>query len=123
MQFYFTFSDQTESFSTTSMKPSVEEDVGSVYNDSTCQNVGDVDVSQGAEDALGSTPLGAMTPPAGGAGTLLCETGHQLRTPPSKNLDAKHDEDAPLRFKALIDILGPGSHQGRQLELCRNNYS
>jgi hypothetical protein len=33
-------------------------------------------------------------------------------TPPSTNLDADHDEDAPLRYRHLTDILGPGSPPG-----------
>jgi hypothetical protein len=28
-------------------------------------------------------------------------------------LDADHDEDAPLRYRALSDILGPGSPPGQ----------
>jgi hypothetical protein len=112
MQFDFTASDQTESFPTTSIEPSAEEDIGLVYIDSARQNTGVMDVSQGAEDGQGSTPLGAMTPPTGGAGTPLSEGRHQLRTPPSENLDADHEKDAPLRFRALIDNLGPGSPPG-----------
>jgi hypothetical protein len=45
----------------------------------------------------------------GGAGTPQSDVGHQSRTPPSKNLDTDHDEDAPLRYRRLTDILGPGS--------------
>jgi hypothetical protein len=29
-------------------------------------------------------------------------------TPPSTNLDVDHDEDAPLRYRHLTDILGHG---------------
>jgi hypothetical protein len=94
-----------------------------VQLDAIGQNGGDVGVSQGAEDGLGSTPMGAMTPPTGGAGTPLSDAGHQLRTPPSKNLDADHDEDAPLRFWASLDILGLGSPPGQAAWVVQEQLS
>jgi hypothetical protein len=36
----------------------------------------------------------------------------QTVTPPTSNLDADHD-DAPLRFRHITDILGPGSPPGK----------
>jgi hypothetical protein len=42
----------------------------------------------------------------------VSEARHQLRTPPSENLHTNHDEDAPLRYGALSNILGPGSPLG-----------
>jgi hypothetical protein len=34
-------------------------------------------------------------------------------TPPSANLDADHDEDVPLRYRHLTDILGTESPPGQ----------
>jgi hypothetical protein len=50
-----------------------------------------------------------VTPPTGRVGTSLSAAV----SPPSKNLDANHDDDAPLRYKHLADILGPGSPPGQ----------
>jgi hypothetical protein len=33
----------------------------------------------------------------------------QFQTPPSENLDADHEDDAPLRYRKLTDILGPST--------------
>jgi hypothetical protein len=47
-----------------------------------------------------------MTPVAGSAGSVASGSRGSLHTPPLKNLDAEHEEDAPLRFRKLTDILG-----------------
>lgn len=31
---------------------------------------------------------------------------------PGEALDAEHDEDAPLRFRAMEDVVGPGTPPG-----------
>jgi hypothetical protein len=38
--------------------------------------------------------------------------GDQHQTPPSCNLDANHD-DAPLRYRQVSELLGPGSPPGQ----------
>jgi hypothetical protein len=48
----------------------------------------------------------------GGTATPLTETRHQSNTPPLKKLDVDHDGYAPLRFRALTNILGPESPLG-----------
>jgi hypothetical protein len=45
--------------------------------------------------------------------TPQSEARTQIVAPPTANLDADHD-DAPLRFRHVIDILGKGLHQDRQ---------
>jgi hypothetical protein len=66
-------------------------------------------VDQGYMD---SPVLGLRTPVTGGRGNSVSEIEQHLHTPPSCNLDAEHD-DAPLRFRRLNDILGPGTPPGR----------
>jgi hypothetical protein len=53
------------------------------------------------------------SPTSGGAMTPLSEASIQSRSPPSKNLDVDHDDDVPLRYRKLGDILGPGSPPGQ----------
>jgi hypothetical protein len=60
-----------------------------------------------------TVPGGAGTPISGGAGTPLSDAENLSRTPPSENLDADHDEDAPLRYRRLADLLDPGSPPGQ----------
>jgi hypothetical protein len=58
-----------------------------------------------------STP-GLRTP------TVRSTIGPEARTkslgksPPSDNLDADHDDEAPLRYRKLTNILGPGTPPG-----------
>jgi hypothetical protein len=47
-----------------------------------------------------------------GSVTPVSEARTQPKTPPSENLDVDHDEDAPLRYRQLSKIIGPGSPPG-----------
>jgi hypothetical protein len=73
------------------------------------------------EDAEQHVPIGdegmQVTPPAMDRGSAQgrspVSAARELQeTPPSENLDAEHD-DAPLRFRKLSEILGPGSPPGQ----------
>jgi hypothetical protein len=57
---------------------------------------------------MGTSATGLGTPADGGGDMSIHGTEQQPKTPPSCNLDVEHD-DAPLRFRNLNDILGPGS--------------
>jgi hypothetical protein len=50
-----------------------------------------------------------MTPVVGSAGTIAFGSRDSFQTPPSENLDADHEGDAPLRYRKLTDILGPSA--------------
>jgi hypothetical protein len=46
-----------------------------------------------------------------GSVTPVSEASAQPETPPSESLDADHD-DAPLRYRKMSEIIGPGSPPG-----------
>jgi hypothetical protein len=51
----------------------------------------------------------------GGAATPVAEASLQSRTPPSKNLDADHEDYVPLRYKMMGELLGLGSPPGHAI--------
>jgi hypothetical protein len=55
------------------------------------------------------------SPVAGGVATLVFGTRFQSRSPPLENLDADHEDDEPLKYWKLGDILGLGSPPGHAL--------
>jgi hypothetical protein len=83
------------------------------------QETGGTHLAEEGEEYVSQPPLDHHTPQAGGAATPFSGTSSRTRTPPSENLDANHDEDAPLRYKHLLEINGPSSPLGqaaRQLQ-------
>jgi hypothetical protein len=44
---------------------------------------------------------------------MIGTPGSSAAMPPSANLDADHDEDVPLRYRHLTDILGTESPPGQ----------
>ena len=66
-----------------------------------------------------TVPAATSTPPAatlaGPSTPAATPAGVQFVTPPQlqgDELDVDHDEDAPLRFHAVDDFVGPGSQPG-----------
>lgn len=76
--------------------------------------------TEGVEEAPVAAPEeGELTPPASPhAGGGAAPAGHdevEFASPPSeadKLLDADHDDDAPLRFRRIDNIIGPASPRG-----------
>ncbi|WVZ58547.1 hypothetical protein U9M48_008813 [Paspalum notatum var. saurae] len=73
---------------------------------------------EGAEDAAPATPIGGMelgTPPSTHAAAGPAYPLVQFATPPAEvdeELDADHDDEAPLRFHTLENVIGAASPPG-----------
>jgi hypothetical protein len=75
---------------------------------------GDGDEIHDGGSGHGRTPLERhQSPTSGGTVTPLSKASIHSRSPPSENLDADHDDDVPLWYRKLGDILGPGSPPGQ----------
>jgi hypothetical protein len=45
----------------------------------------------------------------------VTEASLQSRTPPSENLDAGHEDDVPLTYRRMGELLGPRSSPGHAI--------
>jgi hypothetical protein len=76
------------------------------------QGTGGAHVQENEMENRGVSTPGLRTP------TVRSTIGPEARTkslgksPPSDNLDADHDDEAPLRYRKLTNILGPGTPPG-----------
>jgi hypothetical protein len=113
--FDFTVSEQAGLYQTAEPTTIVLENSVPDKNEAAVGGEGDGEglvPSEGA-DHLATTPHDLMTPPLGRVVSVPSGSRYSLETPSSENLDADHEEDAPLRYRRLTDILGPSSPPSR----------
>jgi hypothetical protein len=112
MEYDVSFGDQPEIFQTMRMELRTGDVTGAVATDPRAHDAGSVWSQRGSErhDSLASHEF--RSPAAGGGLSAVSAREDQHQTPPSYNLDADHD-DAPLRYRQLSEMLGPGSLPGQ----------
>jgi hypothetical protein len=109
MEFDITVPDQSEFLSTTELKLKLRTEELSVPI-----------AAEGAEQAARGEQVQAEgvtgTPPSSfrTASDHEPDAKSQVESPLSENLDVDHD-DAPLRFRKMVDIVGPGSPPGQAI--------
>jgi transposase InsO family protein len=107
MEFDITMPDQSEFLPTTELKLRTEEVSMPSAGDGAEQAAGE---EQDQAERVTGTPLSNFRTTSG----QEPDAESQIESPLSENLDADHD-DAPLRFRKVSDLVGPGSPPGQAI--------
>jgi hypothetical protein len=99
LNFELNFEVQSEFFQTINIELVVVEPGASADTYGEIQMTGGVPPEDN-EEHQSSPVMGHVTPPLGRVGTPLSTVVSQQQSPPSKNLDTYHDDDAPPEIHA-----------------------